>query len=311
MDPKDLRLFDLLRIDEAQGTISLHGQRMIVVNAGDLGLLRKELITTFGTDRARGILVRFGYARGYRDALATKEMFGWKSVDDWLSAGARLYTIEGSGAIEIVDLRVDQERKSYQGSATLQNSFEANQHLDLFGVGAEPVCWILTGYASGYSSAVMGARVFFTENSCRGKGDRQCHIIGQSMDLMSDQTRRAIEEFQGADFDLEMRTALASLDERTKDLEIERAHTESLQRQVVQLEQLLTLENDTDAMVAVSDGFERMMDEDVLECATELIVMRVGETGAGQDLRDEEIVSNNSAKVRQPANSRQGFNKRT
>ena len=102
MDPKDLRLFDLLRIDDAQGTISLHGQRMIVVNAGDLGLLRKELITTFGTDRARGILIRFGYARGYRDALATKEMFGWKSVDDWLSAGARLYTIEGSGAIEIV-----------------------------------------------------------------------------------------------------------------------------------------------------------------------------------------------------------------
>ena len=122
MDPKDLRLFDLLRIDEAQGTIFLHGQRMIVVNVGDLGLLRKELITTFGTDRARGFLVRFGYARGYRDALATKEMFGWKSVDDWLSAGARLYTIEGSGAIEIVDLRVDQERKSYQGSATLQNS---------------------------------------------------------------------------------------------------------------------------------------------------------------------------------------------
>jgi hypothetical protein len=60
MEPKDLRLFDLLRIDEAQGTIFLHGQRMIVVNADDLGLLRKELITTVGTDRARGILVRFG-----------------------------------------------------------------------------------------------------------------------------------------------------------------------------------------------------------------------------------------------------------
>ena len=289
MDPKDLRLFDLLRIDEAQGTISLHGQRMIVVNAGDLGLLRKELITTCGTDRARGILVRFGYARGYRDALATKEMFGWKSVDDWLSAGARLYTIEGSGAIEIVDLRVDQERKSYQGSATLQNSFEANQHLDLFGVGAEPVCWILTGYASGYSSAVMGARVLFTEDSCRGKGDRQCHIIGQSMDLMSDQTRRAIEEFQGADFDLEMRTALASLDERTKDLEIERAHTESLQRQVVQLEQLLTLQNDTEAMVGVSDGFQRMIDEVVRVAATDAIVLVLGETGTGKDLVAREI----------------------
>src|SRR5258708_18405825 len=130
----------------------------------------------------------------------------------------------------------------------------------------------------------MGARVFFTENSCRGKGDRQCHIIGQSMDLMSDQTRRAIEEFQGADFDLEMRTALASLHERTKDLEIERAHTESLQRQVVQLEQLLTLHNDTEAMVGVSDGFQRMMDEVARVAATDAIVLVLGETGAGKDL---------------------------
>src|SRR5258708_27843225 len=135
----------------------------------------------------------------------------------------------------------------------------------------------------------MGARVFFTENSCRGKGDRQCHIIGQSMDLMSDQTRRAIEEFQGADFDLEMRTALASLDERTKDLEVERAHTESLQRQVVQLEQLLTLQNDTEAMVGVSDGFQRMMDEVVRVAATDAIVLVLGETGTGKDLVAREI----------------------
>jgi hypothetical protein len=122
-------------------------------------------------------------------------MFGWKSVDDWLNAGARLYTIEGSGASEIVGLRVDWEKKLFEGGSILQNSFETNQHLDLFGVGAESVCWILTGYASGYCSAVMGTRVFFTEDSCRGKGDPRCHIIGQSMDLMSDETRRAIEEF--------------------------------------------------------------------------------------------------------------------
>src|SRR5258708_12990062 len=135
----------------------------------------------------------------------------------------------------------------------------------------------------------MGARVFFTEISCRGKGDRQCHIIGQSMDLRSDQTRRAIEEFQGADFDLEMRTALGSLDERTKDLEIERAHTESLQRQVVQLEQLLTLQNDTEAMVGVSDGFRRMMDEVARVAATCATIPALGATGTRQYLPSRQI----------------------
>jgi len=88
---------------------------------------------------------------------------------------------------------------------------------------------------------------------------------------------------------LEMRTALASLDEITKDLEIERAHTESLQRQVVQLEQLLTLQNDTEAMVGVSDGFQRMMDEVVRVAATDAIVLVLGETGTGKDLVAREI----------------------
>src|SRR5260370_36611435 len=111
-------------------------------------------------------------------------------------------------------------------------------------------------------------------------------MIGQSMDMMSDQTKRAVEEFQGADFDLEMRTALVSLDERTRDLEIERAHTESLQRQVVQLEQLLTLHNDTEAMVGVSDGFQRMMDEVARVAGIDGDGLGVGEDGAGRGSGD-------------------------
>jgi transcriptional regulator with GAF, ATPase, and Fis domain len=82
---------------------------------------------------------------------------------------------------------------------------------------------------------------------------------------------------------------LASLDERTKELEIERAHAESLQRQVVQLEELLTLHNDTGAMVGVSDGFRRMMDEVARVAATDATVLVLGETGTGKDLVAREI----------------------
>jgi two-component system response regulator HydG len=135
----------------------------------------------------------------------------------------------------------------------------------------------------------MGTRVFFREDSCRGKGDPRCHIIGQSTDLMSDENRHAIEEFQGADFELEMRTLLASLDERTKELEAQRTHAESLQRQVVQLEELLTLHNDTGAMVGVSDAFRRMMDEVARVAATDATVLVLGETSSGKGLVAREI----------------------
>lgn len=290
MRPQDLRLFDLLRINEAQGAIFLGDQRMIVVNSDDLGLLRKELINTLGTARARGVLIRFGYARGYRDALLMHQMFGWKTVDDWVNAGARLYTLEGSGLAEVVGLRVDREKHFFEAESTLHNSFEAQQHAERFGKGEASVCWVLTGYASGYCSAVIGDRIFFREDSCRGKGDLQCHMIGQSMDIMTDEVRQAVKEFHGEDFEREMRTVVTALDNRTRELEREREHAESLQRQVIQLEKVLTLENNSAAaMVVVSDALRKVMDQVARVAATDAMVLVLGETGTGKDLIAREL----------------------
>jgi len=50
------------------GQIWLHEHRMLLVHAEAQALLRKELIDTLGMDRARGLLMRMGYASGVRDA---------------------------------------------------------------------------------------------------------------------------------------------------------------------------------------------------------------------------------------------------
>jgi hypothetical protein len=75
-------LLDLLRFDEAEGTIRWKHRRMLLFDADAMGLLRRELVDALGLAAARRILTRFGYACGYRDALTSKELLPWKHQED-------------------------------------------------------------------------------------------------------------------------------------------------------------------------------------------------------------------------------------
>ena len=62
---KDLHLAELLDFRPDQGIIRLHDQRVVIVSAAAMGLLRKELIDTLGLETARRVAIRFGFADGY------------------------------------------------------------------------------------------------------------------------------------------------------------------------------------------------------------------------------------------------------
>ena len=52
VDPASMQLAELLDFRPDQGTIRLHEQRVVILSAAAMGLLRKELIDTFGVDVA-------------------------------------------------------------------------------------------------------------------------------------------------------------------------------------------------------------------------------------------------------------------
>src|SRR5216683_469589 len=83
MNPGDLKLLELLTVDDAAGTLHFAHRRMLLFDADAMGLLRKELIETLGLERARRILTRFGYACGYRDALTSREVVDWSNLAVW------------------------------------------------------------------------------------------------------------------------------------------------------------------------------------------------------------------------------------
>jgi hypothetical protein len=182
VNPSELKLLELLTIDEATGTIQFKHRRMLLFDADAMGLLRKELMETLGPERARRILTRFGYACGYRDALTSRELSDWPSVAEWWAAGPRLHTLEGVVRVHVLRSQIDPAHGRFEVEAEWRHSYEAEQHGTHIGVSGTPVCWTLTGYASGHSTAVFGREVFYYEQECVGKGDARCLVIGRAAD---------------------------------------------------------------------------------------------------------------------------------
>ncbi|MES3012320.1 MAG: XylR N-terminal domain-containing protein, partial [Pseudomonadota bacterium] len=68
-------LLSLLRFSAGTGHIWLDEQRMLLLHSRAVAELRKELLESLGVQRARGLLVRMGFASGRRDGeLAVKQL---------------------------------------------------------------------------------------------------------------------------------------------------------------------------------------------------------------------------------------------
>ncbi|GAB4057124.1 sigma-54-dependent Fis family transcriptional regulator [Uliginosibacterium sediminicola] len=177
---------ECLFFSPGDGRIWLNDQRMVLMRNSTLGVIRKELIATLGLARARGLLTRVGYAAGARDAELVREH--WPAADalSQFMAGTRLHAIEGMVKVEMVRLEVDAQRSSYYGEFLWHNSCEVDEHVAAYGIGNEPACWNLTGYAIGYVSTLFGKLIVFREVECRAAGSRVCRVVGKPAEEWAD-----------------------------------------------------------------------------------------------------------------------------
>jgi len=155
-----------------KGLINFSGSRRMLFHAESLGELRRELLNSLGDNIARGILTRFGYQWGKKDAEALGRVFHNKA--EWLKGGPMMHSLQGVVQAENITLDFTPSGKLELMKGIWRHSYEAEQHLRLNGVSDEGVCWSLTGYASGYATQVLGAEVLCMETSCVGSGDSEC-----------------------------------------------------------------------------------------------------------------------------------------
>ena len=185
MKTSDLDLKELLEFDADVGILRFASERVLWLDAVALGLLRRELIESLGLAGARAVLTRFGYAHGWRTAENLRRGFPWDSEEEWQQAGGRLHTLQGLVRAESPgqDARLS---PAAIGDSIWHDSYEAEQHLLHLGRADEPVCWTLTGFASGYLSHAHGRQVYCIEERCRGKGDAVCRVVGRPLDEWGD-----------------------------------------------------------------------------------------------------------------------------
>ncbi len=185
---------------------NINSEPMIKIPSSAFGALRRELIDTLGSERAKGFLLRYGWNCGAADGLQMKEI-KWENPKDLLQAGPRMHTSNGHVQVEPTICEVDFDKGTLHFEGDWFNSNEAKEHIKLFGYSEEPVCHSLVGYASGCLSTIMENKVIAKETQCAAMGHEHCHWVCKT-----------VEEWNG-DSDIEKESHFYEADRINDELE--------------------------------------------------------------------------------------------
>jgi two-component system response regulator HydG len=251
-----------LRFNLESGHIWLGESRMLMFHAQAFGALRRELFDTLGVKRARGLLLRMGFASGTQDADLASKLAGECDPYDAFRIGPELHAFEGLVKATILDAKIDWERGTFFGEVAWENSWEAESHLQAFGHSEDPVCWSLVGYASGYVSYFLKRFVVFREVECAGAGAARCRIVGKPAELWNFDDGY-LDYFKPDNVDCTLRR---------------------LQDDVKQLKASLSARHEADDLIGNSPSFRAAFDLASKAANSPINVLLLGETGVGKEM---------------------------
>lgn len=252
-----------LKLTLEEGRIQLSDQRMLMLHIDAIGSLRKELIDTLGIERARGLLTRMGYASGMRDAKLARKLMPHASDEELMLMGPKLHQFEGIVKVTPIKIDIDITNGSYYGDLIWEHSYEAEVHLEQYGVHTESVCWTQIGYACGFTSEVMGRFILYREPECCGKGDRHCRNVGKPVEKWDDDVEEDLKYFHPDHI----------ADQLLK-----------LQEQVAHLRYSINTESNPGDMVGSSPPFQQTCKMLKKAGESNVTVLLLGETGVGKEM---------------------------
>ncbi|WP_269619626.1 sigma 54-interacting transcriptional regulator [Zhongshania sp. BJYM1] len=163
------------------GQIRLFDQRMLLMQGLALSELRSELLERLGQAQAKAMLTRLGYKRGLHYFEKVREIAG-NDLDLAAALGMHLAELEGFVLNKPIEkMQIDVEKGIFNGDYYWNNSWEAEAHINQFGISRSPTCWMMEGFASGYSTAMFGRPVLWQEVECTAMGHAACRVIGKPL----------------------------------------------------------------------------------------------------------------------------------
>ena len=282
-EQKDLHLAELLDFRPDQGVIRLHEQRVVILSAAAMGLLRKELIDTLGVETAERLALRFGFADGYHDAVNLRERSKWTDPLEGIRAGAMLQTLEGIVRVDVRKTDYDAATGRFDEQVVWHDSYVAEQHVHHYGKTESPVCWSLVGYASGFVSACLGKEVYFRETSCAAQGTKHCVAIGRDAESWGADLEAIRADFQAATVGHEVERLHEAVSKRLKELDRRERLLERRERELNLLRERVNRHAAAKHFVAGSRAMQDVLELAARVAPLETTVLIYGESGTGKE----------------------------
>jgi len=281
--PQTLHLAELLDFRPDQGIIRLHEQRVVILSAAAMGLMRKELVDTLGQEAARRVLLRFGFADGYHDAVNLRARSNWANPLDGLYSGAMLHTLEGIVRADVRRAEYDEESGRFEEEVIWHDSYEAEQHVHHYGNSSAPVCWSLVGYSSGFISACLGKEIYFRETACAGQGERHCSAIGRDVKSWGAEIESIRTDFQAANLGREVERLRDAVGKRLKELDRRERLLERRERELNLLRERANRHAAAKHFVAGSQAMQDVLELAARVAPLDTTVLVYGESGTGKE----------------------------
>ncbi len=276
-------LAELLDFRPDRGIIRLHEQRMVLLSAAALGLMRKELIDTLGHETARRLFLRFGYADGYHDAISLRDRSKWPAPVDGLQAGVVLHRLEGIVRAEVVTLEHDAASRRFLEEVRWHESYVAEQHVDHYGTSSTPVCWSLVGYASGYASACLGQEIYFRERECLAQGAPHCTVVGKDAASWGDQLEDLRADFHGGSLGREVERLRRIVHRRLHDVDRRERLLATRERELDLLRERVARHAASKQFIAGSEAMQDVLELAARVAPLDTTVLIHGESGTGKE----------------------------
>lgn len=150
--------------------------KTISTTSATFGLLRKELISNLGMKRAKAFLLRYGWNLGVAHAKEVLKSPG--TIEEMLKKALTLHLqtgqISNMYSERTLELNDKGEVEYIHATGQWIDSFEVKEHVRNHGISSQPVCHTLIGYASGFTSLIIGRKVYLQEVKCRATGHDEC-----------------------------------------------------------------------------------------------------------------------------------------
>lgn len=283
MDLEHLELEEVLDFRPDQGIIRLHEQRVLILSAAAMGLMRKEIIDTLGLDVARRLFLRFGYADGYHDAVSLRDRSNWATPLDGLRASAILHRLEGIVGAKILNIHHDETTGAFEEKVVWHDSYVAEHHLHHFGKSTTPVCWSLVGWASGYVSACLGQEIYFQETECLAQGAPTCSVIGKDAESWGETLESLRRDFQGENLGHEVERLREVMHDRFQALDRRERIIEQRERELNVLSDRLARYAATKHFITGSGAMQDVLELAARVAPLDTTVLISGESGTGKE----------------------------